>query len=419
MITRDPTDRPALLGGAPSFDPPLRVTEPTMPPLDQVMRALPDMWARRGLTNHGPLEQALARAIAERLGVAAVAMTGSGTAGLTAVLRALGITGEVIVPSFTFSATAHAVVSAGARVRFADVSPDTWALTAETCAQQVTSDTDAIMAVHLFGQPCDEVALAALAARHNLALVFDAAHAFGSIYPDGRPVGGAGRAEVFSFHATKLLAMGEGGAVCTADPDLAARCHLVVRFGDAGDGQARYAGFNGKMQEWNALLGLCGLPLVDAWIARRYDLVERYRAGLAEVPGIAYQVGLPGAVTNHQYFAIRLEPAIFGLDGAELRQVLLADGIDARRYYAPPLHQHPAFSLAGAPNLSAGAPQLPPDGRRLFVAEHLARTLVCLPLYAHLGEHEVDGVCRAIRQAHEWRTELRAGLAGVHVSQNA
>lgn len=415
-IRSSPDGVPAALGGRPIFTARLRLTEPTLPPLADLAGDLAGIWDRRQLANDGPLVQAFARQISTRIHQAAVVPTASGTAGLMTIIRALGITGEVIVPAFTFSATALAVVWAGARPVFADVDPERWDLSAATAAPLIGPRTEAILAVHLFGQPSDQAALSALARRHGLALLFDAAHAFGSRYDcgdrcdcgdrhdcNGRPettlpVGLGGDAEVFSFHATKLLAVGEGGAIVTRDEALGRRCADLVRFGDRGDGQARQMGLNGKMQEWNALLGLRGLDCVDAWIARRAELVERYRRRLRGVPGLQPQDGRRSGRDNHQYYALRLGSS-FELSADHLVEILRADGIEARRYFAPALHRHAAF----AGEVGASRASLP-------VAERLAEKVVCLPLFSHMGDAAVDGVCLAMERAYDWRREL-AGLA--------
>jgi dTDP-4-amino-4,6-dideoxygalactose transaminase len=390
---------PALLGGRPLCDLGLRLTEPTLPPLDLLAPDLAGMWERRWLTNDGPLCRRFGEALRVRLGVAAVVPTASGTAGLIAVLRGLGIGGEVIVPSFTFSATAMAVAAAGAVPIFADVDPGTWALTAETAASQIGPRTEAILAVHVFGWPCDPVPLERLALAHGLALVFDAAHAFGCRYPDGTAVGTGGDAEVFSFHATKLLAVGEGGAIATRDADLARRFAAATHFGDGADSLPGLIGTNGKLQEWNAVLGWHGLRRVDAWIARRAAMVRRYRQELRDLPGLNFQIGPAGSRPNHQYLPVAVDAAAFGLSADELVCVLRAEGLEARRYFAPALHRHPAF-------VSLSPSVLP-------VADRLASQALCLPLYSHLEATAVDLVCHALRRAHRWRRELRSATTSV------
>jgi dTDP-4-amino-4,6-dideoxygalactose transaminase len=387
-----PADKPACLGGTPIFQTLRRVAEPSLPPLADLQPELATMWAGRSLTNRGPQAQALGRELAERLGVA-VALSASGTAGLMATLRALDIRGEVIVPAYTFPATALSVVWAGARPVFADVDPDTWSLTPERCADRLGPATEAILPVHLFGRPCERAPLEDFAARHGLALIFDAAHAFGSRYPDGTPVGAGGTAEVFSFHATKVLPMGEGGAVATRDDDLAHRADLLTVFGNRGDGVSELPGFNGKMQEWNALLGRHALREVDAWIERRAELVRRYRAALGQLPGLSFQAGHEGATVAHQYFAVRVDPVALGLNVEELRQALWAEGIEGRRYYAPALHHHPAYDDLVTPPLPT--------------VDALADSVICLPLYAHLTDDELDGICTAIHRLFAWRDTWR------------
>lgn len=398
MSTMTDRDRPALLGGRPAFAAQLRITEPTLPPLWRLLPGLWGMWRRRSLTNNGPLVQDLADQLADMLAVASVVPTGSGTDGLVTALRALPVRGEVIVPALTFSATAHAVVLAGSLPIFADVSSSRWSLTPETIDPHVTPRTEAILPVHLFGQPCERPALEDYARRHNVALLFDAAQAFGSRYADGCLVGGGGDAEVFSFHATKMLPTGEGGAIATADGDLARRCRLIIRFGDPGDGHARMVGLNGKMTEFSALLALHGLPRLKGMIARRVRLVERYRAGLAGLPGLVWREVASGDQTNHQLLALLVQADSFGLSADELAQALRAEGIDARRYYSPPLHRHEAFAAS------------PPI--HLAVAERLADELLCLPLTSHMRMAQIDRVCEAIRRIHRWRDAVRRRCSG-------
>jgi dTDP-4-amino-4,6-dideoxygalactose transaminase len=414
--------RPALLGGEPLCARPIRLTEPSLPPLADIVPDLEVVWASRQLTNNGPFARELKQQLSHRVGVNVVP-TASGTVGLMVALKALGIDGEVVVPTITFSATAHAVVWAGATPVFADVDPATWCLTPDTIAPRLTARTQAILAVHLFGQPCDIDALVEFSQLHGLALVLDAAQAFGSTYADGRPVGSRGHAEVFSFHATKILPAGEAGAIATRDSDLGAAIARTIRFGDEGDGVARQIGLNGKITEWAAILALHGLPDVEAHIARRSDLAGRYRARLAGVPGVSGQRAVAGARSNQQMFPLVVDTEAFGLTAGRLAEALAAEGIEARRYYFPPLHRQPAFSepLPGADRRSgsvsvrrfAGKESVGGTGRasvpqvtHLPAADALAERMLCLPLYSHMEEHAVDEVATAIERCHQWRGEL-------------
>jgi len=380
--------RPALWGGTPLFPTPLRVTEPTLPPLASLLGDLEVIWSARRLSNDGPFAQALAERLGEQLG-AHVVPVASGTAALTAALAALGIRGEVVVPALTFVATAQAVLAAGATPVLADVDARTGCLTADAARAALTDRTEALLPVHLFGARCDVPGLERLARSAGLALVFDAAHALDASMPeeDGRRRAVAGDAEAYSLHATKALPAGEGGFVATGSSALAERCRRYARFGLDGDGLAAEPGVNAKLAEIPALLALRGLPDLPGRLAHRRRCALRYRRNLAGVPGVAWLPADAGASSGHPYAATRIDPCRFGLDADALREALAAEGIEARRYFAP-LHRHPAF---------AAASRVP-----LPVAEALAGEVLCLPLSSHLPLADVDRVVTALRRIHAW-----------------
>lgn len=385
-------ERPAILGGRKLVEGWLRVTEPTLPPWWRLLPDLMGIWQRRWLTNGGPVERELERQLAAMLETRHVVSAANGTLALMAALRAVAGRGEVLVPAVGFSATVHAILAAGATPRFVDVDPESWLLTPSLAQAAVTSSTVGILAVHLYGQPCDSLGLEAVASRHGLALLFDAAHAFGSVYASGRPIGSAGMAEAFSFHATKVLTSGEGGAVSTNDPRVARACRQLLAFGDAGTGYAEQAAWNGKLSELHALLALRALPMVNHWIARREQIAARYRANLAQLPGLRWQATAPGSRTNHQFVPLAILRDEFGLSADQLVAALKAEGIELRRYFAPALHEHPAFRAYAHIELP--------------VAQHLARTLVCLPIYSHMSLEHVDRVCQAIHRVYVWREHV-------------
>lgn len=382
------TDRPAGWGGAPLCPAPLRVTEPTLPPLASLLGDLEAIWSARRLSNDGPYVEALALQLADHLG-AHVVPVASGTAALTTALAALGVRGEVVVPALTFVATAQAVLAAGATPVLADVDPRTGCLTAATARAVLSDRTEALLPVHLFGTRCDVAGLERLARAVGLALVFDAAHALGAAVPDpgGRRPAAAGDAEAYSLHATKALPAGEGGFVATGSTALAERCRRYARFGVDDSGLATGPGVNAKLAEIPALLALRGLPDLPTRLAHRRRCALRYRSGLAGVPGIAWLPADASPASGHPYAAARIDPARFGLDADALRDALAAEGIEGRRYFAP-LHRHPAFA----------------DARRadLPVAEALAGELLCLPLSSHIALEDVDRVVAAVARIQAW-----------------
>lgn len=386
-------DRPAVLGGNPIFAAALPFLRPSLAPIQDLLPGLERLWAGGTLTNHGPLEQAFARALAARLG-SAVACAASGTTALMVACRALGLRGEVLLPALTFTATGLAPLWAGCRLRLVKVRAEDGTLDPAACAAAIGPLTEAILAVHLFGNPCDRPALEALAERHGLALIFDAAHAFGSRYADGRPVGQGGALEAFSFHTTKVLPLGEGGALAGITPQRpGGQGGRLLNFGQASRREgSRRLGLNGKMQEWNALVGLAALPLVDAWIRRRLDLVAGYQRGLSQLPGLTLMSPQGESQSNGQYLALRVDAGLWHGCGAAGRRPGGGGRAQPALLRCPP--PSPSRLRRGEPDADSA------------VTEALASQLLCLPLYPELAVDQVDSVCRAMERIHRHRQEI-------------
>ena len=331
---------PALLGGPPVFDRPVHIVAPRLPKLSVVGDKVEQILATGQLTNNSRYVREFEAAVGQRLGVEAIAISNA-TIALVLVLKGLGVRGEVILPSFTYCASAHAVAWAGAAPVFADILPTTFTLDPAAVEAAITPRTSAILAVHIYGHPCEVDELAAVARAHRLPLVFDSAHAFGSAYK-GRQVGGFGAAEVFSLHATKLLPVGEGGCVATSDSRLAAYLRDARRFGDPGDENTRFAGTNGKMQEFNAILGLAGLDLIDRHIANRRKYASYLRDRLGCLPGLRFQHIEDHAFTTFQNFAVLVDQGRFGLSRDQVSAALAAENVRCRKYFYPPVHEHDA-----------------------------------------------------------------------------
>ncbi len=344
------------------------------------------------LTN-GRYVRELERAAAEYLGVGHCVAVGSCTAGLMLVLRAAEISGDVMVPSSTFAATAHAVAWNGVRPVFADIDPSTLNLSPEAVENEVTSQTEAILAVHLYGTPCDVEGLADVAHRHGLRLFFDSAHAFGSVH-GGRRIGGFGDAEVFSLSPTKTLVAGEGGLITTSDEEIAERCRMGRDYGNPGDYDCRFVGLSARMSEMHAAIALGSIQDIEERIARRNALAQLYRETLGAVPGIRFPEVPEGDRSTYKDFTLLVAASEFGLGASDLQSALAEEGIDTRRYYSPPVHTMKAYEYLGG--ASAHLPTT------MMAAEQV----LTLPLWGGIGEEQIVRVASAIRRIQEFASEM-------------
>ncbi len=387
---------PGLLSGEPEFEDALPIVRPMIPPLDAIEGRLAQAMASGQLTNNGRHVRELEELLAERLQVGHVVCVANGTIGLAILCKALTDRGEVLLPSFTFSATAHAVVWAGLRPIFVDIAEDDFTLDPGAVAERIGPDTAAVLGVHVYGHPCRIADLQELADHHQVPLIFDAAHAFGSSY-EGRPIGGFGLAELFSFHATKVFPVGEGGAITTDDEALARELRLLRNFGDSGTENTIRHGCNGKMQEFNALLGLENLKVVDEHIARRRAVGALMTERLSSLPGLAMQRHSPSAGVNFQNFPITVDGTAFGLDRDLLWTALAAENVFCRKYFFPPLHRHESYCGGGAP----------PTGYRLPVTDDVADKVLCVPIYSDMSDDTARRICDSIERIHHHATRIR------------
>jgi dTDP-4-amino-4,6-dideoxygalactose transaminase len=323
-------------------------------------------------------------AAAEVLGAKYCVAVSSCTSGITLVLRALGLRGEVILPSLTFFATGHAVQWNGLRPVFADCHPNTWTIDPVDVERKITSRTSAILAVHLYGNPCNVEALTEIAARRSLKLVFDAAHAFGSRYR-GRPVGQFGDAEVFSLSPTKLLVAGEGGLVATNDAVLAKALRALRNYGDSGTYDPEWLGANARMSEFNAALGLAGLAMLDKKIRRRASIAQQYTEALSGLPGIRFQHVDKQDLATFKDLSVHITPSEFGLSRDRVSQMLIAENIETRKYFYPPLHRQKLYHRYHDPRRG-----------HLPETERISGGILSLPIYETLTDDAVDGISQAI-----------------------
>lgn len=397
----------ALFGGKPAFAEPIHVGRPNVGDRARLMQRINDLIDRRWLTNEGPYLTAFERKLSELLGVRHCLAVCNGTIALEIAIRALGLTGEVIVPAFTFVATAHALQWQEITPVFADVDPRTHTLNPDRVEEMITPRTSGILGVHLWGRACDVEGLQAVARRHHLTLLFDAAHALGASHR-GRMIGNFGDAEVFSFHATKFVNSFEGGAVATNDDEVAQRVLLMRNFGFAGYDNVVYVGTNGKMAEIAAAMGLTSLESIADFIDVNRRHHDTYRRSLAGIPGIRL-LGYPvGEKANYQYVVLEVSPEAAGTSRDRIVEMLWAENVLARRYFYPGTHRmEPYRSL------------FPHSSLLLPETERLCERILALPTGTAVEEKDILLVCHLIRMAVENSSELErrmgrppAGLSG-------
>lgn len=379
-----------MLGGDPMFDPPLPFARPTIEdpePILEMMAASLDS----GILTNGARVTELEERAATLFEVDHCVAVSSCTTGLILVIQALKGMGPAVVPSFTFSASAHALAWNGLDPLFVDCDPATWCLRPE----DIPDEASLIVGVHVSGVPCDVVGLQRRADEIGAVLMFDAAHGSGSLVAvDGgqRPLGGFGRAEVFSLTPTKVMSGAEGGLVTTNDTDLAARIRLGRDYGNPGDYDTRFVGVNGRLSELNAAVALASLDNLDARVKHRSEVAARYQDLLAKTPGIGFQQVRDGDRSSHKDFTILVDQDQFGLSRAGVVDALTAEGIATRPYYSPPVHRQTAYA------------HLPP--RELPLTDRLAAQVLSLPIWSHLPIESVDRVADALVRIHEYAGEI-------------
>ena len=350
----------------------IRFLRPSVPALDEVTRLYEEIYGT-GLLTNGTLVKRFENACAKRLGVRHCVAVSSCTSGMMLVWKALTLAGEVILPSFTFFASGHAVRWNHLDPVFADIDPDTWTVDPASVERCITPRTRAILGVHLYGNPCDVEGLQDVASRHGLRLVFDAAHAFGSEW-QGTPVGCFGDAEVFSFTPTKTLVCGEGGIVATNDSALAHRVRAGRNYGDLGAYDPELLGMNARMQEFPAAMGLAGLTSVSAKVARHNQIARMYQDALRGLPGISFPVVRPGNLCTFKDVSLGID------DPDRVAAMLLEEGIETKRYFYPPLHEQALYR---------SQPDVPHT-------RHIAQRVLSLPVYESLTEQEVERIISAL-----------------------
>jgi dTDP-4-amino-4,6-dideoxygalactose transaminase len=397
--TQAHTRRLALLGGERAFRDVVHVGRPNIGDRAGFLARVNDMLDRRWLTNDGPLVREFEQGIAQVCGVRNCVAMCNATVALEIAIRALDLKGEVILPSYTFVATAHALQRQEITPVFADMDPRTYNLDPAGVERLITPRTSGIIGVHVFGRSCDTEALADIAVARGLKLMYDAAHAFGCSR-GGRMVGGFGACEVLSFHATKFLNSFEGGAVVTDDDELAAKMRLMRNFGFAGYDRVIYLGTNGKMTEICAAMGLESLEAIDDIVAVNRRNYEAYREGLRGLPGVSVIDYDPEERNNYQYIVVEIDAEVAGLDRDDVVEVLHAENILARKYFWPGCHRMEPYR-SFQPNAHVLLPH----------TERVAARIVVLPTGQTLSVGDIGTICGTIRTALGHARPVREALA--------
>lgn len=386
----------AVLGGEPQFPeglPLTRVVVPDRERLHQRLEAILDS----GMLTSGPNVAELEERVADTLGVPHVVAVASCTTGLMLVLQALNATGPVLMPSFTFAATAHAAAWAGGRPAFADVVTSSLTLDPDDAGSRLTG-VRALMATHVYGTPCDVERIDKIAADAGVPVLYDAAHALGS-KRRGQAVGGFGAAEVFSLSPTKVAPAGEGGLVATHDAGLAEQVRLARNYGNPGDYDCRVAGLNARMSEFHAAVGLATLTELPQRVQRRNTLVEVFVDRLDGVPGIRLPEVDAADLSTYKDLTLVVDEQQYGLDVPALNAALAAEGVDCRRYFHPPVHRQQAYAHLGEPE------DLP-------VTDTLAPRVLTLPLWTQMSDDTVRALADLVIRCHESADAVREALTG-------
>jgi dTDP-4-amino-4,6-dideoxygalactose transaminase len=366
---------------------PVYITQPNLPDLAGFNQYLREIWDSRWLTNDGQFHQQFEQQLKQHLQVDHLNLFNNGTIALLVALQALRInSGQVITTPFTFPASSHVLYWNRVTPVFCDIDEHTYNLDPAKIEQYINPDTKAILAVHVYGTPCDVEAIQEIADRHGLHVIYDAAHAFG-VRIKNKSILHYGDVSALSFHATKMFTTIEGGALVSKSEILRTRIQFLRNFGIADEETVIGPGINGKMNELQAAFGLMQLDLIEKEIEQRTGLANLYRKKLNGIPGITILQDLPQVKHNYAYFPIRVDPTLFGLDRNELNAVLRKCNIFPRKYFYPLCSRYSCY---------ASLPSARPDN--LPIAERMANQVLCLPLYGDLDTKTVETTCLIIKE---------------------
>ncbi|MBN1056558.1 DegT/DnrJ/EryC1/StrS family aminotransferase [Clostridium botulinum] len=360
----------------------IQVTSSSMPPIEEYIDEIKSIWETRWLTHTGPKYQQLQKNLINYLEVDNIEMFSNGHLSLEAAISVLGLTGEIITTQFTFASTTQAIVHCGLTPVFCDIDPITYTIDVEKIESLITEKTSAIMPVHVYGNICKYKKIDEIAKKHNLKVIYDAAHAFG-VTVDGIPVGNLGDISMFSFHATKVFHTVEGGGLTYSDSSLSKEFAAWRQFGMYGKEDAENIGTNAKMTEFHAAMGICNLRHVNEEIQKRKIVAERYYKNLDGINGIILNKQQKAIEHNYAYMPVLFDKEKFGLSRDEVTERLEKKGVFARKYFYPLTSD---FSICKNKFQIQETP----------IASDVADKVLTLPLYADLSVDDVDFICKII-----------------------
>ena len=367
-------------------DRPITVTQPCLPPLEEFIPYLQQIWDNKWLTNNGPLHQQLEAELARYLGVKYISLFSNGTLALITALQALNITGEVITTPFSFVATTHSLWWNKITPVFVDIEPEYLNLDPAKIEAAITPRTTAIMPVHVYGNPCRMDEIQRIADKHGLRVIYDAAHAFG-VKKEGVSVLNQGDLSVLSFHATKVFSTIEGGAIICHDEEMKHHIDNLKNFGFRGETVVEEPGINAKLNEVQAAYGLLQLKYIDGFIARRKEITNQYRKLLKNVPGIHFLEDMTGVDHVYSYFPILIDEKEYGISRDALYENLKENNIFARRYFYPLICEFDPYQ-----ELSSSVIQ------NLNIAKNKSLQVLCLPIYVELNDFLINKISLLIKK---------------------
>ena len=360
----------------------IMVTRTSMPDYEEYVEAIKPLWESHWLTNMGKFHQELECELTDYLGVQHISLFCNGHLALELGLQALNLEGEVITTPFTFASTTHAIVRNGLKPVFCDIDPETYTIDVNKIEEKITKTTCAIIPVHVYGNICNVEEIDRIAQKYRLKVIYDAAHAFGVEYK-GTSVGNFGDMSMFSFHATKVFNTIEGGAIIYSDPKLEKRLYQLKNFGIRDEDTVDAVGSNAKMNEFQAIMGLCNLKHINRELTKREHIVKKYRECLSEVSGVKLCKEQKDVKQNYAYFPILIDPENFGKTRDEVYERLKEKGIYSRKYFYPLTNSFDCYRT-----------QFSEDDTP--IAKEISRKVLTLPLYAELSLEDVEKICLEI-----------------------
>lgn len=361
----------------------IQVTQSSMPKFEDFTAEIKDLWDSRWLTNMGQKHQQLEAELKDYFDTPNISLFTNGHLALENAIALLDLTGEVITTPFTFASTTHAIVRNGLTPVFCDINPDDYTIDVEKIESLITEKTSAILPIHVYGNICDVKEIDRIAKKHNLKVIYDAAHTFG-VTVDGENIANFGDLSMFSFHATKVFNTIEGGALTYRNADYTNKLKALKNFGISAPDTVDYIGTNAKMNEFQAAMGLCNLKIVDQQIEKRKSVVERYNENLKNIPGFKLPIAQEGIKSNYAYFPVLFDNQELSRDG--VYKALRRKEVYARKYFYPLTNDFKIYK--GKFNMNDTP-----------IAKSISEKILTLPLYAELEIEDVDKICRIILNA--------------------